>query len=213
MKPNLSRFSQATLALTLLVSALTPLATTQVPRTSVDPTQVVEAPVRLTPMSPTRGPLERDLAQTQAVLLARKMIRTPQESEELQNLLSDPELSKAAITTLRTPESGVLSIEREDRRMEAVDLLTQMTQWKENPQRIRVLHEVSELLTESVSSASVEASIRKSLIGDRVELYVLLYRQDPSLAKRVLRSVQGHPEERYYQFATGFYLREPIGKS
>ena len=89
--------------------------------------------------------------------------------------------------------------------MAAIDFLTQACRWKENPLRMNILTELTSFLKTPVSIAGQEPRQTKSLLGDRIELFLLLSAQDPQKASLILEEVKGTPEDAYYQFASTFY--------
>jgi hypothetical protein len=176
------------------------------PRTaSLIGTLAASLPKGSVPPSEGTHPVERVLK------LKRKILRSEAEAREFQSLLSSPKLLGDAVETLMGRGGDLSTRENETERMKSVDVLTQMVQWQGNPLRVQALEKIRSLLTEPVSKLSSDPKVRHSLSGDRIELFVLLQKQDLRLAKEVLRGVEGQVEERLYRFGTAFYLREVAG--
>jgi hypothetical protein len=139
--------------------------------------------------------------------ISRKVLLSEDEKSRLKDFLSDPRSLSQLITVLSTRESA-LDADKVRLRMDSVDLLTKMIQWKSNPLRNSAINEVVSLLRLPVKDSSNDVSVQKSFIGDRIELFVLLMVQDEQKANNLLKDLIGTPEESYFKFARSFYLRK-----
>ncbi len=151
---------------------------------------------------------EGNAFQSHSILeISRKVLLSEDEKIRLKDFLSDPRSLSQLITVLSTRESE-LDVDKVRLRMDSVDLLTKMIQWKSNPLRNSAINEVVSLLRLPVKDSSNDVSVQKSFIGDRIELFVLLMVQDEQKANNLLKDLIGTPEESYFKFGRSFYLRK-----
>ncbi|MBC7396252.1 MAG: hypothetical protein H7333_02320 [Bdellovibrionales bacterium] len=147
--------------------------------------------------------------QQEFTRLRKKVLKTPTESEEYSKILSNERLMTDSLEKLNTRLTS-FSKENEFDRMKAIDFLTEAARWKKNPIRENILSETSKFLTRPMPKMRANSDLQKSLIGDRVEMFLLLAVQGSERARAVLDEMNGTPEKAYYQFSTAFYLRKNI---
>ena len=130
-----------------------------------------------------------DLAQFRQ--LQRKVLRKSSEKDMLQDIYKDRDLIDAAKKDLLAEGERVYSDEAQFRRLYRVEYLGMGLEWKENPERPALMSSVEELLRADNIHPDMDLELRRSLAGDKVELFMILLHNDRARAEALLTSVQG----------------------
>ncbi|WP_234065049.1 hypothetical protein [Myxococcus stipitatus] len=130
-----------------------------------------------------------------------KVLRTPAETETFQAMLSSPERLDRAFTRLTSSGETAYSSEVELERMYQVDYLEQALRWKENPERERVLDLAEKVILADNLTPSLPIELRRSLAGDKLELFGVLQSVAPERALRTTERARGTRLERLLAFA------------
>ena len=144
-----------------------------------------------------------DLAQFR--LLQRKVLLKPEERESLQAIYRDPELLAAAKRALLAEGETVFSEDRQFQRLYRVEYVGMALEWQENPARDAVLREAKELILAKNIHNDQELELRRSLAGDKVELFMILLHNDRAGAEALLEQAKGTDLQKLLQYATTRY--------
>lgn len=131
-----------------------------------------------------------------------KVLRSRFEQDELNLSLSELETLKYARSLLHESVA-------ENTRMRAVEFLVHSLRWKDNPRRQEVAMMIADFLNSDLPRPTSSLAQRKSLLADKIELFVNLYQQVPELADRLLKN-QNTTEmnSRVFKFAYNLYLKK-----
>ncbi|MFP2907254.1 hypothetical protein ACLESD_19840 [Pyxidicoccus sp. 3LFB2] len=130
-----------------------------------------------------------DIAQFRQ--LQRKVLRKSTERDLLQDIYKDRELIETAKKDLLAEGERVFSDEAEFRRLYRVEYLGMGLEWKENPERPALLGDIEQLVRANNIHPEMDLELRRSLAGDKVELFMILLHNDRARADALLASVQG----------------------
>ncbi|NVJ02667.1 hypothetical protein HV824_31735, partial [Myxococcus sp. AM009] len=159
---------------TLLVNTPLAPASGQVPPTLARPGSPLDA-VRQRVMA-----ANPDLAQFRH--LQRKVLRKGDEQASLQSLFKDREVINAAKQDLLATGERTFSEDAQFRRLYQVEFLGSALEWKDNPERPALLNDLEELLRADNLDPDMELELRRSLSGDKVELFMILLHNDRARA-------------------------------
>ncbi len=123
--------------------------------------------------------------------LQRKILRKSQETQKLQDLYQNRDLIETAKKDLLADKDVAFSEEARFRRLYRVEYLGMGLEWKENPQRQALFNDVEEIILANNIRTDMEVELRRSLAGDKVELFMILLHNDRSRAEALLLRVQG----------------------
>ncbi len=131
-----------------------------------------------------------------------KVLLNPQEHEAMRDRLIDHEnIDEAAQALVRV--QGRFSQAEERGRLDAVDFLVNSLTHPENPDRNYVLGAISEVILSENLFQTQDLRYRKSLAGDKVELYQVLTSTDPSVARELFKYSQNGNLSKVLRFAKG----------
>ncbi|WNZ64070.1 hypothetical protein QEG98_10525 [Myxococcus sp. MxC21-1] len=130
-----------------------------------------------------------DLAQFRH--LQRKVLRKGDEQASLQSLFKDREVIDAAKADLLATGERTFSADAQFRRLYQVEFLGSALEWKDNPERPALLNDLEELLRADNLNPDMELELRRSLSGDKVELFMILLHNDRARAESMLQDLHG----------------------
>jgi|GEM_PF-5008384 len=151
-------------------------------------------------------PLPESPAFARFADLNEKALRTKQENEERANILSNASLLLEAKQILTARPEAQVDTERRAQRLRMISFLGSAIQDKESP----TYETAIEFITESLVGGhgafapfdeSTSKNVRKSLVGDKVELYALLRRSVPERAHALELKAKGTRLEAIIAFA------------
>ncbi|GEL75133.1 hypothetical protein MVI01_69170 [Myxococcus virescens] len=163
-----------------------------------------------TPLAPASGPVPAALARPGSPLdavrqrvmaanpdlaqfrhLQRKVLRKGDEQASLQSLFKDREVIDAAKADLLATGERTFSADAQFRRLYQVEFLGSALEWKDNPERPALLNDLEELLRADNLNPDMELELRRSLSGDKVELFMILLHNDRARAESMLQDLHG----------------------
>jgi hypothetical protein len=136
-----------------------------------------------------------------AVLLDKKR------REEYRKLLSSAEMMTAMAEDLMSPGSGHVDLEEYYHRLMEVDYFEAALGWKENPQRDKVLAVTRDIIVKDNFETGQDTARRQLLGGTKMELYRLMYKQDPEKATAMLEQSSGTRMEPLVSWMAGEEIR------
>lgn len=139
--------------------------------------------------------------------IKQKAIPTEQDKIDLGNLLSDDEIISKSFNIIKTIDSKYSEYQEKDRIM-AIKFIGQAMSWKDNPQRSFVLQGVSDYLSNNHTPKGAGLRTKKSVAGDRIELFLTLFDQDEYRAGEVLRQIAGTKSEKLFRYAIETYRKK-----
>lgn len=136
--------------------------------------------------------------------LSHKPIRTSEEEQQWEEILSSPEsLKRAEERILQVNASLPLETDQRER-MNAVLILMRALEWKKNPGNNRVIEVVRKLINDESVDQIKSIEVKRSLVADRIELFVTLKETFPEEAERIER--QAAPlQKSFISWANNFY--------
>lgn len=134
-------------------------------------------------------------------VLARKALPSAQDRVALERELGNQQLLDVSRETLLAASGRELSIPEQQARMEAVFYLYRAIGWRENPIREGALRVAEEVVARDVRSIEAPLMQRKSLAGDQIELFQILMKAEPSIARAIEVKSKGTGNERMIAFA------------
>lgn len=146
--------------------------------------------------------------------LQPKVLLSKEDKEHLSEFYSDKARIDAAKTALLVDEKA-LNRESEKIRMKAIDYLTHAIGWDKNPQHDYVVSAVSSVLNADNIVGQSDMDYKKSLAGDKVELYEVMLKSDPAAAADLLEKSRGTVNYNIMTYAKGMLsnLSRPIKAS
>jgi hypothetical protein len=140
-----------------------------------------------------------DIAQFRQ--LQRKVLLKPQEKEMLRGMYKDRELIEAAKRDLLAADEKTFTEEGQFKRLYRVEYLGMGLEWKENPERQALLKDVEEVILARNIQADQDLELRRSLSGDKVELFMVMLYNDRKRAEELLASVRGTDLEKLLKYS------------
>jgi len=168
--------------------------------TEAEPTQSVTAPVHVVPgtSAPRPPPLVTRPELQRAVVLGEKVLHSKKELQEYRRLLASTQLIQEGYQRLREIAPGE---EVEEARMQTIDFLNAALNWKQNPERERILKAIVTVLEQPISELEAPLDVKRSKAGDAMELYSILFTHDPTRARDIFDRAD-EEQRRLYRFAT-----------
>ncbi len=136
-----------------------------------------------------------------AVVLGEKVLHTKKELGEYHALLASSTILQESQTRLLDLKESAHGAEAESARMQTVDYLNAALAWKENPQREGVIKAITQILDRPVSDLRAPLELKRSLAGDAMELYWVLYKHEPTRADDIYDRAP-REQQRLFRFAT-----------
>lgn len=136
-----------------------------------------------------------------AVNLGEKVLHTKKELAEFRTLLSSPALLKEGFQRLSDTSEKAEGPAAEVARMQTVDFLNAALTWKENPQRAQIVRDIVALLDRSIDDIKAPITLKRSLAGDAMELYFVLFKHEPTQAHDLFERSDA-TQQRLFRFAT-----------
>lgn len=133
--------------------------------------------------------------------LRRKALRTKDEQRRYHEMLQDRTRIAQAKLDLLEPDPTP-SEEEELNRIYQVNYLASALAWEQNPERAYIVDSIREILFSPITSEPTPEQ-RKSLLGDRMELFQYLTVTDPKEASAIRDEVKGTPLEQVFFHAEG----------
>lgn len=142
--------------------------------------------------------------------LADKAIRTEQENARMKALMADPKMIATVAEDLRGARERSLDQTRQLQRTYEVDFLAQGMSWKENPAWEQVKAAVRDSIAFDNLGDDRPADLRKSFLGDKMELLAVLRVHDPNGADALLAELEHTPMKKAMTYADYMarYLQE-----
>jgi hypothetical protein len=127
--------------------------------------------------------------------------------EEYRKLLSSTELMTAMAEDLMSPGSGHVDLEEYYHRLMVVDYFDAALGWKDNPQRDKVLAVTRDIIVKDNFETGQDTARRQLLGGTKMELYRLMYKQDPDKATAMVAQASGTRMEPLVSWMAGEEIR------
>jgi hypothetical protein len=146
--------------------------------------------------------------------LASKALRSQEENARLRELLTDPRMLATAVEDLAGRKETQLDRTRQLQRNYQVDVLTAALSWKENPSREAAVQAAMKAVAFDNLDPSLPKDLRKSFAGDKVELYAILLRSEPTRTEELRRAAKGTRLEQLMQYGHlwGNYLLTQVDR-
>ena len=138
--------------------------------------------------------------------IKQKALLNRQDKIQLEELLSSEALFDKCLEKLSSIDSIYDEYQEKDRIM-AIKFISQAMKWKENPLRDDLLKKISKFLTGNPTPKKADLKTKKSVAGDRVELFLSLYDQDSSIAFELIEENKGSKSEQLFQYALRTYRK------
>jgi hypothetical protein len=139
--------------------------------------------------------LERILKEDKKLGLFMDYYRTilpdEQKRDEYRKLLSDPAMIAAMAGDLTNPGTGHPKPEEYYRRLMQVDYFEAALTWKDNPQHEKLVEVTRDMIVKDNFLSDQDSARRQVLGGSKMELYHLLYEQDPQKAAEMVAQAKG----------------------
>jgi hypothetical protein len=136
--------------------------------------------------------------------LEKKIVKGVDEKREIEEMLSSREYIASASEYLKAPGPDTqtpMGFKVQMRRLETIDYLIESAQWPKNPSRELVLDAIRELIVAPTIREELPIGAKKSVAGDKMELFQALRGIDPAQAESIMRSVAGTPLERILRYS------------
>lgn len=137
--------------------------------------------------------------------LQRKVLMRPEERDALRGIFQDEQVLAAAKHDLLAEHEKTFSEDRQFQRLYRVEFLGMGLEWKENPGREQLLSTTKELILAKNIQNDQELELRRSLAGDKVELFMILLHNDRAQAEQLLADAQGTDLEKLLVYARNRY--------
>lgn len=143
--------------------------------------------------------------------LAQKVVRTPAENAEWENLLrNSAELEMAANRVLKINSNSDLAKDERER-LDAILLLMRALEWKANPSYNQVINLIKGIIRAPLNDTNLPLVLRRSAIVDRMELYIVLRENYPFEADKIERELTLPWQKKMIHFANNFYSHKSKG--
>jgi len=126
---------------------------------------------------------------------------------EYRKLLASADMMSAMADALMDPGTGKVQPEEYYHRLMQVDYFEAALGWKDNPEREKVLAVTAQVIAKDQFVATQDAGRRQLLGGTKMELYRLMYEQDPRRAEALVASARGSRMEPLLSWMAGEELR------
>lgn len=133
--------------------------------------------------------------------LTSKVLLREEEKAALKKSLSRREALQFAELKLIDLRSNEYSAVAEEERMDALEFFAEAFKLPENPLRRELEETAEKILSYRRTTAGMSYALKKSLVGDQVELFRLLLHFAPESAERVLEDSRGTANEKIYRYA------------
>lgn len=127
--------------------------------------------------------------------------------EEYRKLLSSSEIMTAMAEDLMSPGSGHVDTEEYYHRLMEVDYFEAALGWKDNPQRDKVIELTRDIIAKDNFETGQDSARRQLLGGTKMELYRLMYKQDPARANAMVAQASGTRMESLVSWMAGEEIR------
>lgn len=177
-------------------TAATPTAA-KVPRSAANPAlpgrQLVEDADELMSMDDevTESIIKKDKKLETFMRYYKSVVPDELTRREYHKFLSDPATMKAMAEDLMDPGSGHPQSTEYYRRLMLVDYFEAALDWKDNPQRQNLVAMTQDIITKDNFRGDQDTDRRQVLGGTKMELYRLLYAQDPQFAGQLVAQAKG----------------------
>lgn len=132
--------------------------------------------------------------------LDSKVLKSTDDLSSFRRMLSDRQMILAARDDLLA-DGPVLSEVEQRKRMYRVEYLGAALRWKDNPERAMAIEAVSDAIFARNLDPESSPEMRKSLAGDKIELFWALMEHEPSEAEDVQYRSKGTEFERLINYA------------
>ncbi|RKG97177.1 hypothetical protein D7V97_34610 [Corallococcus sp. CA053C] len=123
--------------------------------------------------------------------LQRKVLRRAEETQALQALFNDSKVVDTAKRDLLAKGELRFTDEAQFRRLYQVEYLGMGVEWQDNPEREARFKDIEQLILANNIQPDMDLELRRSLAGDKVELFMILLHNDRPRAEALLLKTQG----------------------
>jgi hypothetical protein len=141
--------------------------------------------------------------------LKKKTLLTNRERETYRENLRDPQLITESRKILSAQNEKQVSLDTQELRMSMVEYLARALEWRDNPSRELVLRVSSEIINRDLKKLKLPLLLKKSLAGDQIELFQILRKAEPELAKTLQEQSQSGPNRELIAYAIAQEKKEP----
>ena len=131
--------------------------------------------------------------------LKELVVATPEQHQQLARLLANPELIDDARTVLQARHTDSLREAEEWLRLAAVDTLDACLAWKDNPARHLAVRAAVDSLVADNLGRSLPEDLRRSLAGDKIELWAMVQRWVPEEIPQLAQILNDGPHAALYR--------------
>lgn len=137
----------------------------------------------------------------------RKALPSAEDIKSLKKMLSSAKLLKLSGEFLNdTSYLDKLDDNQERRRMLRINFLGKALHWENNPARDDVIEIFKEvILNESSIRKNMDLDLKKSLAGDKVELFWILKKYEPDAIENIMIEAHGKPTMKILKYAIEHY--------
>ncbi len=128
-------------------------------------------------------------------------LRTKEQEQQRKTLLGDSELVQEAANSLEIGHATTLDRGEESRRLDSVTYLGEVMRHGPSPAREEAIGVVSRIVKRDTDALPAYPPLKRSYVGDQVELYQLLRIADRDTADRIRDESRGTPLRTLINFA------------
>jgi hypothetical protein len=158
---------------------------------SIEPPQAAPEPSPAMPEEVFAQILKKDKKLATFMDFKKTVLLDTARRDEYRRLLSSVDMMNAMAEELMKPGSGHVEPEEYYRRLMQIDYFEAALDWKDNPQRDKVLAVTGEIIGKDNFVAGLDSARRQTLGGNKMELYRLMYAQDPQKAEALVQQAKG----------------------
>ena len=133
-------------------------------------------------------------------------LKSQKQREDYQQLLQDAEIHEGVLNLLLNPvvvKSEYLFVST---RIDAINFWSEALSWKDNPARSELTENIGHFITQVQFPVGSSDLVKKAIVGDQIEAYMILLRRDPEAANTLKNTIASDLRlVRVIQFATNFY--------
>lgn len=137
------------------------------------------------------GDLEYESKMKSYIQLSQKKIKTKNQFQAYQALLSDSRFLGQNYLKLAHVDKKLTFVEQIKSSMAAIDVLYDAMAWRENPIQRDVIQDVKYLLLQDIVLQTEDIQLRKAIAGNQTELYLTLREHAPNVASEIRDIAKG----------------------
>lgn len=120
--------------------------------------------------------------------------------EDYRKLLADKSMLEQTRNELLHPKDAKITMASNVKRLMQIDYLREAMDWKEHPQRTGLLDDVERIILEDTFTSEMPPDVKRALAATKMELFEILYKQDPARAQSLVEKARGTRLEQMLAF-------------